>query len=75
MSESCRGKPQSEPSFIVMLFDYTQVKWKVYLHPMKITFSLQKKERKEKKGVDLFFFFFFSNRKRRAKTNEGRSAV
>lgn len=36
------GKPQREPGFIVMLFDYTQVKWKVYLHPLKITFSLRK---------------------------------
>lgn len=36
------GKPQTEPGFIVMLFDYTQVKWKVYLHPLKITFSLRK---------------------------------
>ena len=42
MSESCREKPQSKPGFIVMLFDYTQVKWKVYLHPLKITFSLGK---------------------------------
>lgn len=36
------GKPQREPGFIVMLFDYSQVKWKVYLHPLKITFSLRK---------------------------------
>lgn len=36
------GKPQREPGFIVMLFDYTQVKWKVYLHPLKITFSLRR---------------------------------
>lgn len=42
MSKSCRGEPQTEPGFIVMLFDYTQVKWKVYLHPLKITFSFRK---------------------------------
>ncbi len=36
-------KPQTETGFIVMPFDYTQVKWKVYLHPLKITFSHTKK--------------------------------
>lgn len=40
MSEICRGKP----AFIVMLLDYTQVKRKVYLHPLKITFSVRKKK-------------------------------
>lgn len=30
------GKPQRKPGFIVRLFDYTQVKWKVYLHLLKI---------------------------------------
>lgn len=54
MSKSCRGKPRSEPSFIVMLFDYTQVKWKVYLHPMKITFSLKIEKKRKRNLVDFY---------------------
>lgn len=38
---------QGKPAFIVTLFDDTQVKWKVFLHPLKITFSLRK-EKKER---------------------------
>lgn len=71
MSKSCRGKPQSEPSFIVMLFDYMQVKWKVYLRPMKITFSHRKKK---KKAID-FYFVIGLCRERGLQMNEGRVAV
>lgn len=45
MSEICRGKP----AFILLLFDYTQVKRKVYLHPLKITFSPRTEREKKKK--------------------------
>lgn len=46
MSEICRGKP----AFILLLFDYTQVKRKVYLHPLKITFSPRTEREMKKKS-------------------------
>lgn len=42
MSESCVKEPKREPDFIVLLSNYSQVKWKVYLHLLKTTFTLRK---------------------------------